>query len=222
MPSFQDSAFIFILALILFGPKRLPELARQLGKLMGEFRRASNEFRSQMEEELRIADQAEKTKKIAAIETAAPVSSAAVSAPAAQSGAVDAAQVSSNLFPESASAGVSSGEVVEEHPHMPPARRTYVEPPAELQPVPIATSGDLHLMPPATGLPMARSAPLALGADPSSANGNASVASVFESFPQTADPGVLEDAELTIRGHSVPSISGGSDALLADKAAHHV
>ena len=54
MPSLGDSAFIFILALILFGPKKLPELARQLGKLMGEFRRASNEFRMQMEDELRV------------------------------------------------------------------------------------------------------------------------------------------------------------------------
>ena len=54
MPSLGDSAVIFILALLLFGPKKLPELARQLGKLMGEFRRASNEFRMQMEEELQI------------------------------------------------------------------------------------------------------------------------------------------------------------------------
>jgi TatA/E family protein of Tat protein translocase len=45
MPSFQDSAVIFIIALLLFGPRKLPELARQLGKLMGEFRRASNDFR---------------------------------------------------------------------------------------------------------------------------------------------------------------------------------
>src|ERR1700721_2489979 len=76
MPSFQDSAVIFFLALLLFGPKKLPELARQLGKLMAEFRRASNEFRMQMEDELRIADQEEQRKKIAAMEAAAPVTPA--------------------------------------------------------------------------------------------------------------------------------------------------
>src|ERR1700731_1016004 len=76
MPSLGDSAFIFLLALILFGPKRLPELARQIGKLMGEFRRASNEFRLQMEEELRISEQAEKQKKIPELQASAPVAPA--------------------------------------------------------------------------------------------------------------------------------------------------
>ena len=144
MPSFQDSAVIFVLALLLFGPKKLPELARYLGKLMGEFRRASSEFRLQMEDEFRIAERAEQAKKVAAIEAAAPV------AP--------------SLIPEP------------EHPHM-PAVPTSFEPAApELledtitvpehsidarpektpEPLPIASAGDLHLMPPATGLPVAR------------------------------------------------------------------
>src|ERR1700690_2358714 len=74
MPSFQDSAILVFLALILFGPKKLPVLARQLGKLMADFRRASNEFRTQMEEELRISEQADRQKQIAAIEAAAPKS----------------------------------------------------------------------------------------------------------------------------------------------------
>lgn len=52
-----DSVFIFVLALVLFGPKKLPEIARQMGKLLAEFRRASNEFKMQMDEELRSMEQ---------------------------------------------------------------------------------------------------------------------------------------------------------------------
>ena len=50
--SFSDTIFLFFLALILFGPKKLPEMARKAGKLMAELRRASNEFRSQIESEI--------------------------------------------------------------------------------------------------------------------------------------------------------------------------
>src|SRR6201996_5966075 len=76
MPSFSDSIFLFILALLLFGPKKLPVLARETGKWVGEFRRASNEFKMQMEEELRQSEQAERQKQIAAMEAAAPVAPA--------------------------------------------------------------------------------------------------------------------------------------------------
>jgi len=41
----QELAVIFVVALLIFGPKRLPELARTLGKGLAEFRRASNELR---------------------------------------------------------------------------------------------------------------------------------------------------------------------------------
>jgi sec-independent protein translocase protein TatB len=50
--SFSDTVFIFFLALIVFGPKKLPEMARQAGRLLAELRRASNEFRSQIESEI--------------------------------------------------------------------------------------------------------------------------------------------------------------------------
>src|SRR5215469_140979 len=122
MPSFQDSIVIFFIALLIFGPKKLPELARQLGKLMAEFRRASNEFRMQMEEELRIAEQADQQKKIAAMEAAAPV-------PPTPDGEHSIAS------PER-----SRDEI---HPHE--------RPPEEFNPPPpIATTGDLSLMPPST------------------------------------------------------------------------
>jgi TatA/E family protein of Tat protein translocase len=47
-----EMIFIFLLALILFGPKKLPELGRQLGKALAEFKKASNEFKSQLEMEM--------------------------------------------------------------------------------------------------------------------------------------------------------------------------
>ena len=62
-----DSIFIFLLALMLFGPKKLPQLARQLGKLMAEFRKASNDFRMQMEDELRLEEQKEHQAKVDAL-----------------------------------------------------------------------------------------------------------------------------------------------------------
>lgn len=45
--------FLVILAFMLFGPKRLPEIARQLGKFVAEFKKASNDFQSQIHQEIR-------------------------------------------------------------------------------------------------------------------------------------------------------------------------
>lgn len=49
---FSEMAFLFVLALLLFGPKKLPEIGRQIGRALNEFKRASNEFRSQIEAEI--------------------------------------------------------------------------------------------------------------------------------------------------------------------------
>src|SRR5579864_2555041 len=54
--SFSEMAFLFLLGLILFGPKKLPEMSRQLGRLLGELRRASQEFQSQLTEEVNNLD----------------------------------------------------------------------------------------------------------------------------------------------------------------------
>jgi len=50
--SLSETIFLFFLALIIFGPKKLPEIARQVGKYMNEFKRASNEFKAQIEQEI--------------------------------------------------------------------------------------------------------------------------------------------------------------------------
>jgi sec-independent protein translocase protein TatB len=75
-----DTIFIFCLALIIFGPKKLPEIGRQIGKLMVEFRRASNEFKMQIEEELRASEEAERQKEITAATTMLPTAQTAVPA----------------------------------------------------------------------------------------------------------------------------------------------
>jgi sec-independent protein translocase protein TatB len=51
-----EMIFLFFLALILFGPKKMPEIGRQVARFLGEFRRASNEFRSQIEAEINTLD----------------------------------------------------------------------------------------------------------------------------------------------------------------------
>src|SRR5215472_5719034 len=58
-----DSLILMVLALVVFGPRRLPQIGRQIGKLMYEFRKASNDFKFQMEEELRVAEDADRRKK---------------------------------------------------------------------------------------------------------------------------------------------------------------
>jgi sec-independent protein translocase protein TatA len=48
---------IFVIALIIFGPRKLPELGRSLGKSINEFKRASNELKNTLDEEIRIEEQ---------------------------------------------------------------------------------------------------------------------------------------------------------------------
>jgi sec-independent protein translocase protein TatB len=157
MPSFPDSIFLFVLALLLFGPKRLPVLARELGKWVGEFRRASNEFKMQMEDELRLSEQAERNKQIAAMEAAAPVTPPITATEPTSTTEIAAAEDPDAIPAEYALPEVTYAETpAPEH-----LAEAYSKPAYEIvdgvrTPLPIATSGDLKLMPPTTGLPTAR------------------------------------------------------------------
>jgi sec-independent protein translocase protein TatA len=52
----SELVIILVIALIVFGPRKLPELGRSLGKSIGEFKRASTELRSTIEEEIRVEE----------------------------------------------------------------------------------------------------------------------------------------------------------------------
>jgi TatA/E family protein of Tat protein translocase len=62
---------ILVLALIIFGPRKLPDLGRSLGKSIGEFRRASNELKTTLEEEIRLEEVKEQRVKMEAEQTSA-------------------------------------------------------------------------------------------------------------------------------------------------------
>jgi|SRR5207342_3967268 sec-independent protein translocase protein TatA len=79
---------IFVIALIIFGPRKLPELGRSLGKSLAEFKRASNELKSTLEEEIRLDEQRtaleESKAKAAAQAAAAAAAPTAATAPAVE------------------------------------------------------------------------------------------------------------------------------------------
>jgi sec-independent protein translocase protein TatA len=68
---------IFVIALIIFGPRKLPELGRSLGKSLAEFKKASNELRNTLEEEIRIEEQKDAVKEKEAAKPAEPASATA-------------------------------------------------------------------------------------------------------------------------------------------------
>lgn len=53
----MELMLIFVVALLVFGPRKLPELGKSIGKGLSEFRRASQELRSTLEEEVRVEEQ---------------------------------------------------------------------------------------------------------------------------------------------------------------------
>ena len=72
-----EMIFIFLLALVIFGPKELPAIGRKLGKILGEFKKASNEFKNQLETEMMNIELEERSKKpVGDVVTVNPVENA--------------------------------------------------------------------------------------------------------------------------------------------------
>jgi len=76
---------LFVVVLVVFGPQKLPELARGLGKIMAEFRKASSDFRSAFEEEMREMErqtlQAARKKAAEAVAAGDPAQPATLATP---------------------------------------------------------------------------------------------------------------------------------------------
>jgi sec-independent protein translocase protein TatB len=135
-----DTMFLMLLALVVFGPRRLPEIGRQIGKLMYEFRKVSNDFKFQMEEELRASEEAERQRKLAA-EQASRAALEAAPQPAVESAALELGagagepEIAANIGAEShAETGETvpavAGEVRGE-----PRKFPHIQPPASGDPV---------------------------------------------------------------------------------------
>jgi sec-independent protein translocase protein TatB len=110
----QEIIFILVIALIVFGPKKLPEIGKSIGRMMNEFRKASNDFRRTLEDEVE-ADKARSSDPAppAAAEYGAPAPSEAGPTPEpAAAAAPDEPTVSR---PEPAGVGRTDGGPVEPH-----------------------------------------------------------------------------------------------------------
>jgi sec-independent protein translocase protein TatB len=85
MLSIPHMIVVFVLVLVIFGPEKLPELARGLGKLMAEFRKASTDFKGAFEQEIRDMErQAVVAERKKAADAAAAATAAAPAQPATQ------------------------------------------------------------------------------------------------------------------------------------------
>jgi sec-independent protein translocase protein TatB len=93
MFSIPHLIIVFVVALVVFGPEKLPELARNLGKIMGEFRRATGDLRSTFEGHLRDIEREADQRRIAS--TATPP--AVLAAPMTNSSAAMEGEISTAL-----------------------------------------------------------------------------------------------------------------------------
>ena len=80
---------LFILALLIFGPRKLPELGRNIGKAMADFRRATNDFKMNLEREVQVdavkdAIEAGRKRRHALPAAPSPTLAATVAAPSPQ------------------------------------------------------------------------------------------------------------------------------------------
>ena len=114
MLSIPHMIVVFVIVLVVFGPQKLPELARGLGKLMAEFRKASTDFKSAFEEEMRDLDRQarEVERKKQALIASAAAEQAQPATLASPSGAETQATSSELAVPADETRATEAGELV--------------------------------------------------------------------------------------------------------------
>ncbi len=211
-----DSLILMIMALVVFGPRRLPQIGRQIGKLMYEFRKASNDFKFQMEEELRMAEDADRRKqeeerrKQLALATPAQESVSADPPPATVN-TIESPYPGENQYPETTAAETARTEDAAAH------------------------TGDttLQVLPPSTGeiVPATRPARLGGSMEPTAESidaGESHAAAEPEAAGQAEEPtgprveAEAEDANTPERtGSTTESSAPESSAPATEAVSHH-
>ena len=157
MFSFTHIAIIFLIALLVFGPEKLPEIARTVGKFMGDFRKASTDFQrviqqefSEIERQQREKEEAARQKALAASNptpATAPAAAADATAPGTEAAAtaetgtelpaessapaVDPAATAAPALPSSGQAGTVANTTARDSGHTPAEQQTA---PADVHP----------------------------------------------------------------------------------------
>lgn len=187
--SMWDTMIVMIMALVVFGPRRLPKIGRQIGKLMYEFRKASNDFRFQMEEELRNAEEAERRQREEAErQRALAATSAAPPAQITAAAQPDGADIAAERYEDYAKTGEPEGPAsydeaaFEHYRNEAPASETEIEPEPE--------SPRLRVQPPDTGAPVPAERPtsraIAAAAQPDEPPAEAAAAETLPSGDEAA------------------------------------
>ena len=208
-----DTVLLMVLALVVFGPRRLPQIGRQIGKLMYEFRKASNDFKFQMEEELRQSEEADRRKKeeeerqraLAAAPPApqlnVPAPQLDVSAPNIEQPTESAPEFAAPATPETPAESPYPGETT--YPDL-AADATRPEETTEDLTASAVEAARLRIQPPSTGAVVAANPP----------GQPAQQAELFESHAEPAAAPPPEDAATT-------PASDHPEAERSEPAAHH-
>jgi sec-independent protein translocase protein TatB len=131
----QEIFLVLVIALILFGPRRLPDIGKSMGKMMAEFRKASNEFKRTLEDEV----ESEKARETAPAPAAASASAGTTPSPYSD-GMVDAVAPDSSTEPLPAhteETAVSPADQPVSSPEVPDAHVA-----AGPEPAPVTTEGE--------------------------------------------------------------------------------